>query len=230
MNAIVTTGIVLARTDFQEADRILTILTPDHGKIRVIAKGVRKVKSKLAGGIELFSISQISFIPGKKEVGTLVSTRLQQHFSHIAKEINRTMLGYDILKLFNRITEDSPESEYFELLSQSLADLDAQVDLDTLKLWLYAQLLKMGGHQPNLTTDTNGAKLQAHQTYVFNFEDMAFAASPAGSFQANTIKLLRLCFSAPTGQRIERVQGSAALVPQCLQLVQAIISQYVKVN
>ena len=39
MNQIITKGVVLSRTNFQEADRILTVLTPDYGKVRVVAKG-----------------------------------------------------------------------------------------------------------------------------------------------------------------------------------------------
>ena len=94
MKQIVTRGIILSRTDFGEADRILTILTHEQGKIRGIAKGVRKVKSKLAGGIELFSISQISFIQGKSDIYTLTSTRLEKHFGNIVHDIDRTMYAY----------------------------------------------------------------------------------------------------------------------------------------
>ena len=53
-----TKAIVLRRTDYGEADRILQLLTPS-GKRSVIARGVRKEKSKLAGGIELFSVSDV---------------------------------------------------------------------------------------------------------------------------------------------------------------------------
>lgn len=67
MNQIVTKGIVLSRTEFGEADRIITVLTTDHGKIRLIAKGVRRIKSKSAGGIELFSVSDITYIPGRRD-------------------------------------------------------------------------------------------------------------------------------------------------------------------
>ncbi|HEX2615498.1 MAG TPA: DNA repair protein RecO, partial [Nitrososphaera sp.] len=54
-------ALVISRTNFGEADRILTFLTPNHGKVRGIAKGVRKPKSKLAGGIELFSVCDLLF-------------------------------------------------------------------------------------------------------------------------------------------------------------------------
>ena len=57
MKQLVTEVIILARTDYGEADRILTVLSPEYGKLRLLAKGVRRVKSKLAGGIELFSVS-----------------------------------------------------------------------------------------------------------------------------------------------------------------------------
>lgn len=46
----VTDAIILTRTDYGEADRIITLLTPGHGKLRLIAKGVRRIRSKLAGG------------------------------------------------------------------------------------------------------------------------------------------------------------------------------------
>ncbi|MEK7561678.1 MAG: DNA repair protein RecO, partial [Patescibacteria group bacterium] len=80
MNRYITKGIVLSRTDYGEADRILSFLTIDHGKVRAIAKGVRKSKSKLAGGIELFSVSDLTLIIGRGELNTLISTRLVRHY------------------------------------------------------------------------------------------------------------------------------------------------------
>ena len=65
MNNIVDEAIVLKRIEYGEADRILTVLTKNHGKISVIAKGVRKPKSKLAGGIEIFCVNSISYVNSK---------------------------------------------------------------------------------------------------------------------------------------------------------------------
>ncbi|MDB5181251.1 MAG: repair protein RecO, partial [Candidatus Saccharibacteria bacterium] len=113
MKQITTTAIILSRTDFGEADRILTLLTPDHGKLRLIAKGVRRIKSKLAGGIELFSVSDIVYIKGRGDIGTLISTRLIRHYGKIVSDVTRTMLGYDLIKMLNKATEDEPEDDYF---------------------------------------------------------------------------------------------------------------------
>src|SRR4051812_44153733 len=105
----VTTGIVLTRIEYGEADRIVTVLTPNDGKLRLMAKGVRRVKSKLAGGVELFSVSSLTYIPGRGDIGTLISSRLETHFGHIVQNIDRTMLGYDLIKLLHKATEDEPE-------------------------------------------------------------------------------------------------------------------------
>ena len=52
-------AVIIKRSDLGEADKILTILTPHFGKLRVVAKGVRKVTSRLAGHVELFTRSQM---------------------------------------------------------------------------------------------------------------------------------------------------------------------------
>ena len=73
MNSIVDQAVVLKRIDFGEADRIVTMLTAKNGKVSVIAKGTRRPKSKMAGGIELFTVNNITYINGKNELKTLVS-------------------------------------------------------------------------------------------------------------------------------------------------------------
>ena len=61
MQTLRTEAIILRRTNYGEADRILNMLTPQHGKVSAIAKGVRKAKSKLAGGLELFAVGYVQF-------------------------------------------------------------------------------------------------------------------------------------------------------------------------
>jgi DNA repair protein RecO (recombination protein O) len=77
-----TQAIVLRRTNYGEADRILQLLTPE-GRRSVMARGVRREKSKLAGGIELFAISDVLLGEGKGELGILTSARLVHFYNHI---------------------------------------------------------------------------------------------------------------------------------------------------
>lgn len=220
MNRIVTKGIVLRRLDYGEADRIVTMLTPDHGKLGLIAKGVRRPKSKLAGGIELFSVSTVTFIRGRGELATLISCRLDEHYGNIVKDINRVQLGYDILLKLDKATEDEPESEYFDLLRLTLAALDKpQVPADLIKIWFSAQLLRLSGHSPNLQIDAAGQNLQSDKLYNIDPQAMTCQADPAGQLAADQIKFLRLMFSDAQPVVLARVEGQSTLVGQLAPLV-----------
>lgn len=229
MKRIVTKGIVLTRTDYGEADRILTMLTPDHGKVRLIAKGVRKVKSKLAGGIELFSISQITFIAGRSEIKTLVSSRLQTYFDNIVKDINRTMLGYDFIKVINRATEDGAEKDYFELLIDTLEGLnDPTLSAETLQLWFNMRLLKLSGHTPNLYTSIDEQPLEQDKYYEFDHEKMLFHVSSDGKLNDNHIKLLRLVVRSNKPGILNKVQDLDKFLPELLSLSATLLSSQIR--
>jgi DNA repair protein RecO (recombination protein O) len=229
MNQIVTKGIVLSRTDYGEADRILTLLTPDQGKLRLMAKGVRRIKSKLAGGIELFSVTNITFVRGRGDIGTLVSTRLLHYYSHIVEDIDRTMLGYECIKQLNKATEDQPEPVYFELLEEAFAALDdPQLSLELVQVWFGAQLVRLSGHTPDLQTDSAGNKLDATGSYNFAFEDTSLTPHPEGALKVDEIKFLRLLFGAHTPRQLAQVSGSSELATRTRQLVQFMVQQYIQ--
>ncbi len=214
MNQIVTTAIVLSRLNYGEADRIITVITPDNGKLRLMAKGVRRVKSKLAGGIELFSVSSLTFIKGKGDIGTLVSSRLQTHFSSIVTDYSRTMLGYDILKALNKTTDDNCEGEYYHLLLLALATLDnREIDAILTKCWFMIGLLKLLGHTPNLNTDVEGNNLIANKKYNFDYQNMSFHQYNNGGFGAGHIKALRLLLQE-SPERLHIIGGLNQVLPE----------------
>ncbi len=231
MKQLLTDAIVLARTDYGEADRIITLLTPQQGKLRLMAKGVRRVKSKLAGGIELFSVSTITYVKGRGDIGTLVSTRLLKHYGSIVKDLDRTMLGYELIKLLNRVTEDEPEAEYFDLLRHAFEALDdPSVPPEVIRYWFSAQLLRQAGHTPNLQTDTEGAKLDAGQMYEFSFDDMCFTPLPGrGHYSADHIKFLRLSFNAHPARVLAQVRGGEQLTAELSPLVSTMLRTYLRV-
>lgn len=230
MKQLLTTGIILARTDYGEADRIITVLTPDHGKLRLMAKGVRRVKSKLAGGIELFSTSHITFIEGRGEIGTLISSRLIKYYNTIVKDIDRVQLGYELIKSLNKATEDEPEPEYYKLLEQGFAALDdPSINLELIRVWFQAQLLRQAGHTPNLQTDTNDRKLNAETSYNFDAEAMTFAPHDSGKYNAGHIKVLRLLFSAHTPADLAKVQGITDQLEAITPLIRTMLTSYIRV-
>lgn len=225
MRHVNTQGIVLSRTDFDEAARIISFLTPDQGKVRTLARGVRKQKSKLAGGIELFSVSDISYLVGRGEIYTLTSTRLVKHYGGIVKDIERTNTAYEFIKLINDNTEDHPEPAYFELLHNAFAALESGLNPDLTRLWAYGHLLRLAGHTPNLQTDEDGERLQKGKKYNFDFKNYCFTETAAGKFGSPEIQLLRLVFQADSPGVLQRVGGVEELVKQPLDLVLALARQ-----
>ncbi len=229
MNQLHSRAIVLSRTDYGEADRILTMLTPEQGKLRLMARGVRRQKSKLAGGIELFSVSDISYMHGRGEIGTLISTRLINYYSHIVQDIGRVQLGYELIKNLNKATEDQPEPDYFDLLERAFQALDdPAIGQALIRLWFSAQLLQRGGHQPNLQTTLAGEKLAAGEVYNFDYDDVSFAPHPAGSYTTDDIKFLRLSFSSHPPKILQQIQDSEALVAKNNALVQTMLQTYIR--
>ncbi|HEX2558257.1 MAG TPA: DNA repair protein RecO [Nitrososphaera sp.] len=225
-------ALVISRTNFGEADRILTFLTPNHGKVRGIAKGVRKPKSKLAGGIELFSVCDLLFGVGKSEIYTVVSTRLKEHYGNITKDIDRVNSAYEFIRLINKSTADSPESAYYELLKSGLAALnDLELEPQITALWFNMQLLKLSGHAPNLRTDASGQKLAASASYNFHLDRMRFTPEKnrQGSYSANHIKFMRVGFDAAKPQILSKIQNCEKIAKTTEPLVQSMLNTFVQI-
>ena len=96
-----TLGYVLKRTNYGEADRILNLITP-QGKISAIAKGVRKEKSKLAGGIEMFTLTDFNIHLGRGEFGVVTGVKMVKHYGEIVKDFSKMELAAMMLKKINK--------------------------------------------------------------------------------------------------------------------------------
>lgn len=229
MKQLTAQGIVLTRTNFGEADRIVTFLTPASGKLHLVARGVRRPKSKIAGGIELFSVSSLTYITGRGDLGRLISSRLDSHYGNIIKRIDRVQLGYDSIKMIHRATEDDYEPEYFTLLTDCLAALnDDRVDLDLIRLWLYASLLQLAGQAPNMYTDATGQPLQPRQTYTFDFDSVSLSPAATGRYTADHIKFLRLALAGNQPFALRQITGYDDMVQATLPLLQTLLHAYIR--
>ena len=229
MQRYTTKAIILTRTDFGEADRIITFLTPTHGKIKAIAKGVRKSRSKMAGALEIFSISQLLILPGKNDISTVMSAKLEKHYSNIVKNLERTQAAYDFMQLINKATQEKPEGDYFHLLDIGFAGLDQGLDKNVVPLWFKAQLLKITGHMPNLNQNIKGQKLAAAKAYNFDFDKMRFSSNSQGKFSPDDIKFLRVALAAASPKVPALVEGSEKLAAQNLSLVDSMLQTHLRI-
>ncbi|HBO60516.1 TPA: DNA repair protein RecO, partial [Candidatus Berkelbacteria bacterium] len=119
-----TKGIILKRTNLGEADRILTILTQDRGKIRVVAKGIRKTLSKLAGNCELFTAGNFMLAEGRN-LDILTSAEMTECFPGLRKNLKATQSAYYMAEIIEkRLPDDEPHEQIFNLFSECLSELD----------------------------------------------------------------------------------------------------------
>jgi len=219
MRTVRTRAIVLRRTNYGEADRILQLLTPE-GRRSVMARGVRKEKSKLAGGIELFAISDVVVGEGKGELGVLTSAKLEYFFSHILEEYERLQFGYQAIRLVARASETVDEPEWFDLLSEVLAGLNVlTIPLPLVQTWFYVRYASLLGHELNLELDTDGAKLQADAWYRYDVGEQGLRLVQNGELGSEHIKLLRLIATRPL-QVLVQIGGVGEIIGSCLHVVE----------
>jgi DNA repair protein RecO (recombination protein O) len=149
-----TEGIVLRSMDLGEADRVLTVLTPRLGKLRVIAKGIRRPRSRLGGGLEPFSDVHLVLAVGRT-FDVVTQAALEDPHLGLRNDLHSTAAAWYLVELADRFCEGSAESHgAFVLLAQGLAALDAaplDVSRAVVARWFELHLLDAMGFRPELT-------------------------------------------------------------------------------
>jgi DNA repair protein RecO (recombination protein O) len=124
VRAYKTEGIILKRSNYGEADRLLTIFTKNHGKLRVIAKGVRRITSRRGGNLELFNHVSV-YLNNGKNLDSLSEVEVFNSFSDWRTDLKAVGVAYYLCELVDKLTAEGQEhNQVFDLLKQSLSKLD----------------------------------------------------------------------------------------------------------
>jgi DNA repair protein RecO (recombination protein O) len=148
-----TEGIVLRSMDLGEADRVLTVLTPRLGKLRVIAKGIRRTRSRLGGGLEPFSDVHLVLAVGRT-FDVVTQAALEDPHLGLRNDLHSTAAAWYLVELADRFCEGASDSHgAFVLLAQGLSALDAapaEVGRAVVARWFELALLDAMGFRPEL--------------------------------------------------------------------------------
>ncbi|MCL2280495.1 DNA repair protein RecO [Candidatus Saccharibacteria bacterium] len=213
-----TKAIVLRRTNYGEADRILSVITPDNGRLSVMARGVRKEKSRLAGGIELFAICDIVVHLGKRDIDTLTGSKMNKFFAQIMTNYDRLQFGYEVLKQIAKASETINEPDFYVLTEECLGALDnLKIDLGIVQTWFYLRLAELLGSGLNTATDASGMKLVEDAKYNFDTTDQTFIFHEQGQYTSEHIKILRL-MTRNSPEIIAKISDINEYLPDCLRL------------
>lgn len=145
-----TEAIVLARLNLGEADRIFTLFTPQYGKLRVIAKGVRKSRSRLGPHLEIFTRCQLNLSRGR-DLDVVTSAETVDAYPPLRDDLDVLGHASHMVELVARLTEDRQEQPpVYDLLRGSLRLLADGVDPFAVTRHFEFMLLVTLGYRPEL--------------------------------------------------------------------------------
>lgn len=218
-----TKGIVLRRFNLGEADRIITLITPDHGKLKVVARGVRRMKSKLAGHLELFSHVDMHVAIGKSlDVVTsarLIETPPQFDYEQLAS-------AYLYAQMIDKLIDegDTPQDVY-TIAQMTFADLLAKGASALGELYFKLRLAAILGYQPELTACVRCGKTGPDYNYFFEpslggILDKACKMPGSLAISHDAIKLWRAILSLSLAN-VRRIAGAEAIAAETLPICNA---------
>jgi len=145
-----TDAVVLSRMDYGEADRIVTVFTPRRGRLRVIAKGVRRPTSRLGPHLEYFARCHLMLVKGR-ELDTVTGVEMLDPHLGLRSDLEAFGHASHIVELLLRMTEDRQENEpAYDLLVGSLRLLGEGVEPFAVTRHFELALLGLLGYRPEL--------------------------------------------------------------------------------
>lgn len=145
-----TQGIILNRADFGEADRILSVLTPQLGRLRLLAKGARKPSSRKAGHVEPFTYVHLMVARGRN-LDIVSQAEMLEPFRTLHDDLERISLAYYLAELISGFTEEGDENlPLFQLTLATLSRLCEEGDLMLALRFFEMRAVGLLGYKPEL--------------------------------------------------------------------------------
>jgi DNA repair protein RecO (recombination protein O) len=145
-----TEAVVLRRGDFGEADRLLTVYSPEYGKLRLVAKGVRRPRSRKAGHLEPFTRVALLLARGR-DLDIITQAEAIEHFVALREDLVRLAHAAYVVELLDRFTVQEGECQpLYRLLLETLDRLATGEAPDTAVHYYELRLLELVGYRPEL--------------------------------------------------------------------------------
>ncbi len=143
-------ALVLRRTDFGEADRVLTLFTLAEGKLRAVAKGVRRTVSRSGGHLELFVHSDLLLSRGR-ELDMVAQAEMIHSFRAVREDLLRTSYAYYLAELVDGLSEErQPNPALFRTIVEALTALETAQDVRLVTTHFILAALDQSGFRPQV--------------------------------------------------------------------------------
>ncbi|MBP8640971.1 MAG: DNA repair protein RecO [Oscillospiraceae bacterium] len=146
-----TKALVLREVKYKEADKILTVLTEDEGKLTVSARGVMRRGSKIAAACQLLTFSEMTLFENRGK-WYIDEAQTAEQFLGLREDIARLALGTYFAELLEAVSdEDSPNPEVLRLGLNSLYALSSGLySPEHIKAVFELRLICLSGYEPSL--------------------------------------------------------------------------------
>jgi DNA repair protein RecO (recombination protein O) len=145
-----TDAIVLSRFDLGEADRVLTLITPAAGKLKAIAKGIRRPTSRLGGSLEPFAELTVAMARGRT-FAVVTEVRVGHAWLKLRDDLESAATAWYLAELADRSLEERHAAEpLYALLRRAYELLDAGMAPGRVARWFEMHLLDELGVRPEV--------------------------------------------------------------------------------
>lgn len=197
-------AIVLKRSDFGEADRLLTLYSREQGKLQAIAKGARKPQSRKTGHVELFMRSNFLFAKGS-HLDIITQAELVEAYGPLRLDLVRTTYAAYAVELLDRFTvENDKHVGLYQLLSDGLGWFATSDEMLLPARYYELRLLSLAGFQPQLFSCVGCNQAIMEQDQFFSAElggllcpNCRYADGRARPITAVAVKVLRYLQTRP---------------------------------
>lgn len=146
-----TEGVVLKKRDFQEADKIITLYTKEYGKINCIAKGVKRITSRISARVEIFTHSYFLIAPGKN-LYLIIDAEIINSNRCLKERLDLFLISSSIVEVLEKTQpEGEANKKIFSLLISAFNSLSkSNFPVSVLRIF-QANLIKISGYTPQLS-------------------------------------------------------------------------------
>jgi DNA repair protein RecO (recombination protein O) len=184
-----TQGIVLKYTNLGEADKILTILTRNKGKIRAVAKGCRKPKSSMLTSSEMFAVSEFVLYKGSS-LYHISQAETKETFYNLRNDLLKLSYAVFFVEMADAASEEElPNERLFLLLAKALYYLaEGEIPVGLINLAYQLKLMDISGYRPSIQRCVHCGKTEIEE-YKFDIVLGGIICNECEKFGKNIIKI-----------------------------------------
>jgi DNA repair protein RecO (recombination protein O) len=228
--------VVLRRVDFGEADRLLTLYSREHGKIKAIAKGARKPQSRKTGHVELFMRSRFLIAKGRN-LDIITQAEMIEPYVAVRSDLVRTTYASYAVELLDRFTvEEDKHTGIYDLLINALGWLGEAEDVLLVARYYELRLLSLAGFQPQFFQCVSCGEPVIEQDQFFSVEMGGFLGPECRHADRNAlpvsavmVKVLRYLQSRPW-DTVQHLHLKKPLLHELEAVMQAYITHTLERN